>query len=471
MSQAGPLDVIASHPEIPIVFDANTGSATPAGNTLNILGSGIITTTGSGNTITISATSGATESLTGNSGGAVSPTANNINTLGTGSITVVGNPGTSTLTTQLTGLTNHNVLVGAGTATITNVAPSTAGFVLTSNGASADPSFQTISASGAVVSLIPDAHTAPGTTPVLPNASGQITVTGSSTAAGTTPVRSDSLAANTITIEVQKSQAIASTDATKVGLAVFDSADFTVDANGFVSAAGTGFVKTLTGTTGGAIPPTANNINILAGTVVAGTVPLAVAGSGSTLTINAQRSQALAATDATKIGLSNFSSAGFGVDANGFVTQATSVAQLFTANTGSATPSSNNLNVLGGGGIQTSGSGSTLTIAVSGGGFTWSDKSTNFSAVAQNGYFVTGNATATLPASPTNGDTIEFYVDGSVTLTLQANTGQTIQFSTNTSSSAGTQANTASGDSCILVYRSTNTSWKALSYTGAWNKT
>ena len=83
-----------------------------------------------------------TETLTGNSGGAVPPTANNINTVGTGSIAIVGNPGTSTLTTQLTGLTPHNVLIGAGTATITNVVPSiTAGIPLISNGAAVDPSF------------------------------------------------------------------------------------------------------------------------------------------------------------------------------------------------------------------------------------------------------------------------------------------------------------------------------------------
>lgn len=67
------------------------------------------------------------QTLTGNSGGAVPPTAGNINTLGTGSITIVGSPGTSTLTTQLTGLTNHSLLVGAGTATITNLGVATNG--------------------------------------------------------------------------------------------------------------------------------------------------------------------------------------------------------------------------------------------------------------------------------------------------------------------------------------------------------
>jgi hypothetical protein len=93
---------------------------------------------------------GDVETLTGNSGGAVGPDGSfNINTLGTGSITVVGNPGTNTLTTQLTGLTNHNVLIGAGSATITPLAPSaTSGVPLISQGAAADPAFGTAVVAG-----------------------------------------------------------------------------------------------------------------------------------------------------------------------------------------------------------------------------------------------------------------------------------------------------------------------------------
>lgn len=42
-------------------------------------------------------------------------------------------------------LTAHDVLIGNGTSGIVQVSPSTAGFVLTSNGTSSDPSFQAIS--------------------------------------------------------------------------------------------------------------------------------------------------------------------------------------------------------------------------------------------------------------------------------------------------------------------------------------
>lgn len=163
----------------------NTGGAlSPVAGNWNILGSSVaagttpVHTAGSGNTLTIDVQiaqaiastnvtnvglaafnsaqftvdangfvsfsgTGGTETLTGNSGGAVSPTANNINTLGTGSITIVGNPGTSTLTTQLTGLTTHAVLVGAGTATITNVGPTANTGAVLQNNSGADPTYST----------------------------------------------------------------------------------------------------------------------------------------------------------------------------------------------------------------------------------------------------------------------------------------------------------------------------------------
>ncbi len=77
--------------------------------------------------------------------------------------------------------------------------------------------------------------------------------------------------------------------------------------------------QTITGNSGGALSPTAGNWNILGAVVAAGTTPVATAGSVSTLTVNVQTSQALAAADATKIGLSNFDSAAFDVSATGFV--------------------------------------------------------------------------------------------------------------------------------------------------------
>lgn len=53
MSQAGEIDVIGNNPQIPTQFDGDTGSAVPIGNLLNIVGTGGIATSASGNTVTI----------------------------------------------------------------------------------------------------------------------------------------------------------------------------------------------------------------------------------------------------------------------------------------------------------------------------------------------------------------------------------------------------------------------------------
>jgi hypothetical protein len=97
--------------------------------------SGIISTAG-GPSPPIVATS-----YTADSGVAV-PAANNLNEFGSGSITTTG--AGSTITTQLTGLTNHAVLIGAGTTTITKIGPvASIGAVLQSNGLASDPGFST----------------------------------------------------------------------------------------------------------------------------------------------------------------------------------------------------------------------------------------------------------------------------------------------------------------------------------------
>ena len=261
------------------------------------------------------------QTITGNSGGPVGPDlSNNLNLLGSGQVVVTGNPGTNTLTISL----------GAGIAT-----------TYTANSGSATPALNNLNLLGAVV------------------------------AAGTSPF-SSSGAGSTITYNVQRTQAIAASDATKIGLAVFDSTAFTVDANGFVSLSTTGIGRTITGNSGGALSPTAGNWNIVGGTVVAGSTPVATAGLVSTLTINVQRSQAIVSTDSTKIGLSAFDSAKFTVDANGFVSASgTGIGQTITGDTGGAlSPTGGNWNILGSSPVagtapvQTTGTGSTLTVNV-----------------------------------------------------------------------------------------------------------
>lgn len=123
-------------------------AAAPAFASITSSDSSLTFVTGA-NALDITVAGGATtgKTITGNTGGALSPTAGNWNIVGTGSTTTSG--AVSTLTVQMTGLTDHNVLVGAGTATITKVAPSaTSGVPLVSQGAASDPAFGTAVVAG-----------------------------------------------------------------------------------------------------------------------------------------------------------------------------------------------------------------------------------------------------------------------------------------------------------------------------------
>lgn len=303
MSQAGIVDIEGSHPQIPTLFVCNVGTAIPIANTLEILGTTVaahsvpLETIGSGNTVTITA--------------------------------------------QYASAAASSVATNAGFASFNS-----ADFTVDANG------YVTFTGSTGTEGFNVDASTAPGTNPVEPDGSNNVTVTGGQVAAGTTSnvIRTNSLAANTYTIQIQRSQAVASSTIGDNGVSHFNSAFFTVDGNGFVSLNGSAVGETITGNVGGALSPTAGNWNIFGTSTAAGTTPVQTSGSGSTLTVQVQKSQAIAASDATKIGLSNFNSSDFSVDANGFVSaSATGYIRTITGTSGGAeSPASGgNFNILG----------------------------------------------------------------------------------------------------------------------------
>ncbi len=113
-------------------------------------------------------------------------------------------------------------------------------------------------------------------------------------------------------------------------------------------------------------------------------------------------------------------------------------------------------------GITITNANNSITIAATGaGGETWTDKAVSFNAAVGNGYFITAAATATLPASPTIGQKIDFIVDTAGTFVIQANTGQTIRLGSAVSAAAGTATNHAQGDAISLVFSDSSTSWIA----------
>jgi hypothetical protein len=142
----------------------------------------------------------------------------------------------------------------------------------------------------------------------------------------------------------------------------------------------------------------------------------------------------------------------------------------FVTDSGIATPAANILNVIGGNGATTSGSGNTITVTVVTDGMPWIDEAISFSAVPQTGYFCTGTITANLPPSAglANGATIIIYVDSASVVTVQANAGQTIQVSNGQSSVAGTAVSTAEGSVLTLAYRIADTEWHSISVEGTW---
>ena len=101
--------------------------------------------------------------------------------------------------------------------------------------------FVALSGGGAAIdSVNVDAASGGGTDPVVPDVNGQITVTGAQVATGTigaNVIRTNSLAANTYTVEIQRSTTAASANSAVNGVSHFDSKYFSVDSDGFVSEA------------------------------------------------------------------------------------------------------------------------------------------------------------------------------------------------------------------------------------------
>jgi hypothetical protein len=112
-------------------------------------------------------------------------------------------------------------------------------------------------------------------------------------------------------------------------------------------------------TNAGTAIPAANILNILGQVVPAGAIPFRTIGSGNTVTANIQTSQAIAASNASNIGLSAFNSAQFTVDANGFVSiindEVFNYVQITTANSPYTATATDNY-------ISTDSSAGTITI-------------------------------------------------------------------------------------------------------------
>lgn len=152
---------------------------------------------------------------------------------------------------------------------------------LTVNYSSPDITIETNGGGSPIEQITIDNSTGAGTNPVLPDGSGNFTITGAQQVNASLPnvIQTHSFAANSFAITIQRAAAAIAADTTQNGVSHFDSTDFTVAASGFVELSATGAAKTITGDSGGALSPAANNWNIV------GLSGSKTSGAASTLTI------------------------------------------------------------------------------------------------------------------------------------------------------------------------------------------
>lgn len=274
MSQSGILNVENSNPQIPTLFVTNDGDAIPIANTLELLGEVVANagipfrSVGSGNTVTY----------------------------------------------QI----QYANETAVSDATIVGVAAFDSGaFDVDANG------FVTLLGGGvATTNIDVDASTPPGTDPVVPNGMGNITITGGQVATGTigaNVIRTNSLAANTLTVEIQRSTSAAGTNSALNGVSHFNSAEFSVDANGFVSLTGGGQAidSVITNILGPVTPNASGEISILTSNTTVKT-----SGVASVLTMNFGLSNLLLGEDGSTI-TTGVNNVGMGVGALNSLTQGT----------------------------------------------------------------------------------------------------------------------------------------------------
>lgn len=285
----------------------------------------------------------------------------------------------------------------------------------------------------ATVQIAVDDNTAPGTNPVLPTGAGQITVSGAAVSAHSIPVETHSRASNEFNVEVQVGSAVtgAPGNTNSVGLVQFDDTAFDVDINGYVTLKGGSgpAVDTFNTDVSGPVSPDGSGVVTITGTSVfsdgttANTIDLNVQATANTFLIGAGVGSAATEigplTDGQLIigstGLAPVAGSLSSTDGSITITPGPGTIDLsvaagddailtVTADSGGAlSPTSGNINILGGTGVTTSGTGSTLTIdldspvSVSNGG-------TGTTTLTDGGILLgSGTSAVTVTSQPTNG--------------------------------------------------------------------
>lgn len=151
---------------------------------------------------------------------------------------------------------------------------------------------------------------------------------------------------------------------------------------------------------------------------------------------------------------------------------ASAVVETLTGDSGGAiSPTAGNINLLGGTGISTSGSGSTITFNVVGGGVKTTVVTADTQMAINNAYVVNKSASAgvmTLPATAAVGSFVRVIGLSSNGWSVAQNSGQSINMNSvsTTTGTGGSLASTARYNSVDLICVVANTTWNVIASEG-----
>ena len=369
-------------------------------------GSSLVTATGTAGQILTINNSGtpqfATFTFTENSGSASFSASDNLNILGSGLISTLGSGSTVTIILSGAGSFSTNGVIYFNGSSLASTSSGSAGQILVSEGPGAAPSYQTIIGSGSISvastggtitisstsaaasSFVEDVGTAIPSGGVL-NIRGGTGITTSGTNSTVTITLSGAGSFSTNGIIYFNGSSLASTSSGSAGQILVSEGPGaapsyqTITGSGSISVTSTGGTITISSTSAaassfvedvGTATPAGGVLNVLGGTGIT------TSGTNSTVTI-------------TLSGAGSFSTNGvIYFNGSSLVTATGTAGQIltinnsgtpqfatftFTENSGSAVFSSNNLNIVGAGGISTNGTSSTVTISLSGSGSFSSD--------------------------------------------------------------------------------------------------
>lgn len=475
MSQAGEIDVIGTHPEIPILFVTDDGDAVPIANTLEILGSYAIAqlipvrTTGSGNTVTVEVqlASANASSVVGRAGLAsfnsadFSVDANGFvsSTPGPSVITIDGDSGSATGNTI--DLVTGNATNNSGASIAFVAAVSTVTLNLT------DASQNTL-----VGKLSGNATLSGVNNTAFGYATGHALTSGNSNnffgkEAGTLV---SSGGANNLFGTLSGTSLTTGSDNVFMGQGVGQSLqsgdDNTMLGYGIAQVLISGSYNIILGSGSGSSYTTSESSNILLSNV-------GVVGESHVMRLGTDGSGSKQVNKCYVAGIN-----GNTLVSPNFVTIDTSTGQLGTVSSsgvvetitgdsgGALSPTTGNFNIFGLSGSKTSGSGSTLIVKSP----PYADASSSATSILNTGEFVTGAFTRTLPVSAglADGDLFEYTCTSASQLTIQAVGAQQIRIGSAISSAAGTAKSNAIGDSISLRFRAADGFFYATSVVGTW---